>query len=265
MATLSGQSEIFHRRYRIHGLAASIAVHTGGIVGLLLLTYHPWWYDARLASEGRTIQVRYASGEASEANGDQAEIRVVSDPTDVTKDMVTDRIEQDVQAAEALSPEEKLDRLSELSERLSDVSSPESVEAMAGAIQNMFGVAPRATEPSAEPVEGSFDFDTAQFHDVSRVPLDPSGFRYVAILLDAEGRTMEVEMDDVDGQTLYETMQQIKQNPLLEAVYRQVVMPLLDQMVAGVRQAEGIGEDMEAGDEFAPIVDNASSDEDELE
>ena len=49
---------------------------------------------------------------------------------------------------------------------------------------------------------------------------------------------MEIEVSEQEGEPIYETMQRIKANPLLEQVYRQIVMPLLDQLMAAVRQAE---------------------------
>ena len=60
----------------------------------------------------------------------------------------------------------------------------------------------------------------------------------MTVLLDAEGRTLEVEVSEQEGKPIYETMQRIKANPLLEQVYRQIVMPLLDQLMAGVKQAQ---------------------------
>ena len=59
---------------------------------------------------------------------------------------------------------------------------------------------------------------------------DAATYRYVAVLLDAEGRQMDQELETEDGEKLYRTFQLIKKNPLLEKVYRQVVMGLLDKL-----------------------------------
>jgi hypothetical protein len=60
----------------------------------------------------------------------------------------------------------------------------------------------------------------------------PQGtWRYVAVLLDARGRTMEVELNDRDGEVLYALMQRLKANPLLERVYRRIAMPIFDQLL----------------------------------
>ena len=70
------------------------------------------------------------------------------------------------------------------------------------------------------------------------LPKDGGGFRYVTVLLDAQGRTVETEVSQQEGEPVYELMQRIKANPLLEQVYRQIVMPLLDQLVAAAKQAK---------------------------
>jgi hypothetical protein len=76
-----------------------------------------------------------------------------------------------------------------------------------------------------------FDADTAQMHDVRRERTSGGQWRYWLILLDAEGRTIEVEVPPVEGEQLYKTMQRIKAFPLAEKVYRQITMPLLDKML----------------------------------
>jgi hypothetical protein len=60
--------------------------------------------------------------------------------------------------------------------------------------------------------------------------------------LDAQGRTVEVEMGQSDGERMYVTMERIKANPLLERVYRQIVMPVIDQLLTAAKKAEsGVG------------------------
>jgi hypothetical protein len=163
---------------------------------------------------------------------------LVSEPEEVTASMVHDRIQETVNESEALSEEEKLAKLDRLSERLSDVSSEASVDAVTGFLQSLLGTETRATAPAAEEISGPFDFDTAQLHDVLREQRDDGGYQYFAVLLDADGRTTRVELNRGEGEQLYSTMQRIKANPLLERVYRKAVMPLLDQMLSAARQAE---------------------------
>jgi hypothetical protein len=43
-----------------------------------------------------------------------------------------------------------------------------------------------------------------------------------------------------EGEAIWEIMQRIRRHPLLESIYRQIAMPLMDQMIAAsrARQAE---------------------------
>ena len=88
----------------------------------------------------------------------------------------------------------------------------------------------RATAPASAPVAGAFDFDSAQIHDVLQETGDDQKPRYVAVLVDAQGRSLRAELEPEEGRQLYKTMSIIKKHPLLEAVYRDVVMGFLDKL-----------------------------------
>ena len=224
-------------RCRRCGWGVSLVVHAALASGLLAVTYQPWWVADGAARNARAIRVILADAAAvDDAAPTAAEVRVVSDPADVTAAMVRQRLDDVVTQSESLREADKLARLDALSERLQDVADERSLRRLATAMQSFLGTQPRAAQPAAVRPEGEFDFETAQFHDIQRHPQQPEGFRYVTILLDSQGRTREVEMSEQDGQLVYETMQRIKANPLLEQVYRQMVMPLLDRLMAGAKQ-----------------------------
>ena len=204
--------------------------------GLLAWTFQPRGLADWAARNARMIEVTMAAGEAAEQA--TPEVRIVSDPAEVTAKLVRDRLDEVVAEAETLSEVDKLAKLDELSEQLTQVADEGSIQALSGVMQSFLSTKPRATQPAQEKPPGEFDFETAQFHDIQRHPKEPAGFRYVTVLLDAAGRTLEVEVSEQEGQPIYETMQRIKANPLLEQVYRQIVMPLLDQLTAGVKQAQ---------------------------
>jgi hypothetical protein len=172
------------------------------------------------------------------ADDDTPEVRIVNDPAEVTAQMVQERVGEIVEQSTALSTAEKLARLDALSPRLNQVADAGSINSLAGAMHSFLSTKPRAVEPAKEPPRGAFDFDTAQFHDIQRFPKDGGGFRYVTILLDSQGRTIEAEVSEQEGEPIYEVMQRIKANPLLDQVYRQIVMPLMDQLVAAAKQAK---------------------------
>lgn len=215
-------------------------VHAALAAGLTAWTLQPWWLADWAARNARMVRLTMAAGEAAEeaAEPPSPEVRIVSDPAEVTAELVRNRLEEVVADAESLSDADKLAKLDALSERLAQVADEGSIQALSGVMQSLLGTQPRATQPAEEKPPGEFDFETAQFHDIQRTPKEPDGFRYVTVLLDAEGRTLEVEVSEHEGQPIYETMQRIKANPLLEQVYRQIVMPLLDQLMAGVKQAQ---------------------------
>jgi hypothetical protein len=238
------------RRYRAHGLTVSLVLHVGLVAALTAVSWRPWWFDAWAAREAGTIHVTCSTEAEQSMRPDETspEVRIVSDPADVTSKMLQTRLDEVVEDSKELSDEEKLARLDRLSDRLTQVSSEDSINAVAGALQTLLGAGNRAVEPAEEPVGGDFDFDTAQFHDIQRSPKEDGGWRYVSVLLDAEGRTIEVEMNEEDGELVYETMERIKASPLLAQVYRQIAMPLFDRMLAGMR---GVAEAADQLDEAA--------------
>ncbi|NLF68023.1 MAG: hypothetical protein GX575_03100 [Candidatus Anammoximicrobium sp.] len=231
-------------RYRRYGWGVSLVVHAAVTAGLLVWSFEPWWLAAWNARQQRTIQVRIAAATAADDPADEGspEVRIVSDPAEVTAQMIRRRVDQAVDQSAALNQAEKLARLDSLSQRLNQVSDEASIGALSAVVHSLLGTQPRAAEPAKTAPEGEFDFATAQFHEIRRFSSNGDGFRYVTILLDAQGRTLETEVSEQEGAPIYQVMQRIKANPLLEQVYRQIVMPLLDQVVTAARQAHSLAE-----------------------
>lgn len=153
-----------------------------------------------------------------------------ADSAFVPETIVRRRVERAIEEADEVGTEENLKRLDRLSGQLEKVATDQSVAELNEKLKRWLGTKPRATEPAKEPVAGPFDIATAQVHDVRREGDDKTMYRYVAVLLDAEGRQMDQELGIEEGEQLYRTFQLIKKNPLLEKVYRQVVMGLLDKL-----------------------------------
>jgi hypothetical protein len=245
------------RRYQIFGLVLSLCVHGVALAGLAIAGAVPWSLFSQAAWDANSIEASFASAPAQVATrsdvAQTANVQIapsppspaqdtVSDAAQVTGQMVREGLDQAAAKAAGRTAEENLDRLDEMSKRLGKVASSESVTQVAGAFQKWMGTTPRAERPAEQPVAGAFDLDTAQFHDVKRYSREPSGYCYVAVLLDAAGRTIEVELDEADGERVYTTLERIKANPLLEQVYRQIALPLLDQMLAGAKRAAAAGQ-----------------------
>ncbi|MCH5376827.1 MAG: hypothetical protein JJ992_22905 [Planctomycetes bacterium] len=201
---------------------------------LLVAVSRPWYSDSWAAREDRVVYVSAEDKTADEPS--EAETRIVTDPSEVSGPMLQDKIDRLAEESSRRTDEENLERLDDLSKRLGEVSSNESIDKMAGVFQTLLGTKPRADRPSEQPVEGEFDLDTAQFYEIRREQQENGAWRYLCTLVDAAGRALEVELSPEEGEPIYQTMMQIKQNPLLEQVYRKIAMPLFDKMLAGARQ-----------------------------
>jgi hypothetical protein len=151
-------------------------------------------------------------------------------PADVFAERVRQRLFAAAAEADEASAEENLRRLENLSGKLNRVSSEQTVDEMAVKFHQWLGTKKRAQQP-ADAAAGEFDSTTAQYHDVRREKNADGTVRYLAVLVDAEGRTMTVELEEADGESAYRTMQLLKANPLAEMVYRRILMSLLDKVI----------------------------------
>ena len=134
--------------------------------------------------------------------------------------------------AEELDPEQQFRKLQAASKRLSQLSSDKSVTEMSDRIRQVFQLHERATKPAADAEENErFDPESAQLHDVLQERTDDGQERYSAVLIDAKGLTSKIPLTPEEGKKLHRMMQLIKSNPLLERVYRELAMPLLDQLL----------------------------------
>ena len=238
------------RRYQAYGLVVSLCVHASLLLGLTIAGVEPWFCLRSATWDAGGIEATFGTADeqtfrplqpapvqilpapgAGEAQPPEPELP--ADPSQVTDNMVQARVDAAVAKAAGRSAPENLDRLDQMSQRLNQVSSPSSVGELAGVFQQFVGSKQRAHQPVEPSTPGEFDHGTAQFHDVKRYAKEPHGWRYVAVLLDAAGRTIEVDMDELEGERAYVTLERIKTNPLLEQVYRQILMPLLDKMLGG--------------------------------
>jgi hypothetical protein len=153
------------------------------------------------------------------------------DASAAASEWVLAQMRDEIARAERLSQGEQLARLQSLTGQLNRIASEDSVDAVTGRLAGLLGTEDRAQQPAAQPVAGEFDFGTAQVHDVKRSEPQPGQFEYVAILLDAQGRTMETPLSPAEGEQLYQVMELVKANPLLGRIYRGLVMSLLDKVM----------------------------------
>ncbi len=176
-----------------------------------------------------------------------SEPEVVPLPGEKAKDTVNRVLEEQTQAAAARTDEENLTALEEQGERLKKVSSEESIDQIADQFHSWAGTEERVTEPvkdapmqTEETVSGAnFDTETAQFYDVKKIRSKSTGeIKYKAVLIDAQGRTMTMELPKEEGERLYPVFKQMKQNPLMAQIYKKIVMPIIDKQLNNLRSQE---------------------------
>lgn len=147
----------------------------------------------------------------------------------LTPDLVQSNLQALVERQQSRSVDEQFERLDTATRQLNRLTSDRSLDELSGHFRSWLRYGERATEP-APSVSGQFDEHTAQLHDVIRCAQPNGTWAYRGVLLDAAGRTLEVDLDEEQGRRAYELMQRVRANPLLEKVYRGIVMPLLDQL-----------------------------------
>jgi len=165
---------------------------------------------------------------------------VTYQPSTKKKSSLSAQISEVVARSTRQSTDENLDQLDSMSKQLGSVTSDESVDDLANSIQHWMGLGSRASKPKSNASKSNassdeFDIDSAQLHDVERRGKKPGKVEFQAVLIDARGNTMQIKMTDHEGQETYALMQRIKSNPLLEKIYRQIAMPLLDNLVQSAR------------------------------
>lgn len=203
-------------------IAVSLAVHAILLLGLLL-----WYIPDRDVGSRAGENVTTVSEEPSSANA----VSQVGPPANVSDEEVDRALGSAIEQASAAGDERKLAELDSQIRKLDRIASEESLRDIAEKITAASGLPERATHPMSPPGEGPFDFDTAQFHDVTRTVGHDGTWRYRSVLVDAQGRSMEVDLEPEQGKTAYEAMQMVKQSPFAETIYRTMVMPMLDKLV----------------------------------
>ncbi|TVP99046.1 MAG: hypothetical protein EA381_10775 [Planctomycetaceae bacterium] len=241
MTTETGRSRDARLRT---GLIVSLAFHAIFVLGLLV------WYLPRPTAAvtgpkpDPNIATRTAHDSPSSSSGDAGTVEppasdnAAGDPpvdSPVLDSIPPAQIETAVTAAienaEHASEQRQLESLSEQLGRIDRIGSPESIAEVGRLVRDSIGLNARATVPSDEAVSGAFDFGTAQFHEVFRDESEAGVHSYRGVLVDAQGRTMEVDLDTESGRAAYDAMERIKGSPLGEAIYRTLVMPMLDKLI----------------------------------
>lgn len=197
--------------------APSVSTQVGPIVVGGTFTTHPGLKIADVATE-----TGFSPTELSEE---------VNETTPQLSQLIRDQLDAQLQKSQAADPVELQKQLERAGQRLEAVSSTQGVADVGTTLSKTLGLGERNQPVGDTVVEGEFDHATGQIDDVRLVEVDGKQ-TYIALMVDAQGRRLEVELDEADGQQLYETFQMMKRFPFMESVYRGIVMGLMDKMLA---------------------------------
>lgn len=138
-----------------------------------------------------------------------------------------------------VSNEEKLSALEQNLDRLSAIATEDSVDEVATVIADTLGLPKGQYVPKDEEPEGLLDTHSAQIHDMTRVRGPDGQWRYEAVLIDAEGRSLKVPMTAAEGESVYGTFEKMKKYPFAAGIYRQIVMPMIQKMLDEETPSDG--------------------------
>ncbi len=255
------------RRTLRWGLVASLLLHAGLLIVMFIGSVGSW-LDARPL---HVIQASAVYARVPETDGVETATVVINE-NDAAPAGLQQHVDASLAANEQLSEAERMEALDQAADRLRRISSEASLNDVAQRLQSWLGLRPRAERPAAPevadadpadgvgatpdleetpgpadvqppaPAEPTFDFETAQLHSIERIEGADGSARYVCVMLDAAGRTMEVPLSEAEGAPIYVVMEKIKASPLLEKIYRQIAMPMIDQIVRAERAAVSAAE-----------------------
>lgn len=226
-------------------ILASVVFHIV-LASVLLAWYFPKQTRAENEPASATKSVIVAAGPKSapasrpdpdtnlSSDDRQTASRVAPPANDVPTEQIESSLRSAIDNAATVGEERKLSELERNVRRLEQVASERSIAEVGEAIRAATGLEERASLSAAPAVGGKFDFDSAQFHDVSRQTDSDGKWVYRSILIDSNGRTFEVDLSEGEGKTAYETMQMVKASPFAETIYRSMVMPMLDKLIPPV-------------------------------
>jgi hypothetical protein len=207
------------------GMAVSLLLHLGVAASLSSTRL----FEPASLQTPVTVVARW--GPAATSSRPEARTgSVLTEVSQVTAGLVQTRLNDALRQQQNAKPDEQLQRIERMGQQLRQLSTPDSLDEISQKFSSWMGYSTRASQPAVKPPSGEFDFDTAQIHDVIRRERFGGGYRYFAMMLDSQGRTSEAELDAASGETMYQLMQRIHNNPLLSQVYRQIFMPLADQL-----------------------------------
>jgi hypothetical protein len=221
------------------GFGISLIVHAIILALLIIIPYQILSNSdvANNSSETAKPEKTEEEKKKEQIKKDLAKLKPEDDGELVPKETVLEKVEEFRKVTESLSEEEKQEKLDAVGQQLENLSSEEAVSDIANKLSGYFETEKRASAPR-ENVSGTFESNTSQIFDVKKTFDENGSISYIATLVDAKGRTMDIPLGKEDGASLYQTFQTLKKFPLAQKVYRDIAMPLLDKMAAADKELE---------------------------
>lgn len=216
------------------GWRISLLIHFGLIA---LLLWIPWHFWSNRTTDQKRPAAAATAGSAKPATTGEPKRDIQKHAEKLAAEDVQRKMEEMLKAAQELPPEKLEQRLEAAGKQLASVSSPENVTEISQKMQTWMGTQTRQSSPAKTPVAGDFDHGTGQIDTVRKLKDAEGRVRYVAVLVDSAGRTMDIPLPQEDGESLHRLFQLMQANPLLDQVYRQMAMPMLDQLLKGTNPA----------------------------
>lgn len=210
----------------------SVLVHLSLLIVMLC-----WYVPNHLETAGQIGKARLKTAAPQQAILEEVTHMPPSAGENIPSEQIQASLKSAIGEAETLSADLQLSELENKLERLNSISSPASVQDTTQKIATTLGL-PSGPTPNSRAVDGSFDINTAQIHDVIRSRDNNGAWVYQSVLVDAAGRTQEVNLPTSEGEVSYSTFQQLKNFPNAEGIYRQVVMPMLQNMLNAIDVAD---------------------------
>ncbi|MEK6236898.1 MAG: hypothetical protein N2C14_19490 [Planctomycetales bacterium] len=245
-----------NRKWKV-GFVLSALVHVAIIA---LLVWLPYQYLMMTGGDSKDQKKPTETASAASPGKDSpSDAAAKSNPKEPTKEVIQDKFQEFQEKLDELDEEQKIDQLERSTKALNKLSTPESADEIAQTLEKQLGfeaqpaepIQPRKQDENGRSGASLINMQQSQIHSVSRVRDGQGKWQYVAVLMDSKGNAMDVPIpDDATGESLYRIFQTIEANPLLGQVYRQSVIPLMNQMLAAQAKVE-----QESRRERSPLSD----------
>ncbi len=157
----------------------------------------------------------------------------------VESNQLAEQLDRGLAEYQKLSPSQLDSRLREKTLWLEKHSSEESVANIGELLRSATGArTDRAYEPAATPPPGTFGFNDSLIYGVRRETDEHGRSQAFYILLDAQGRTMEVPVPPEQDRTA-RMIERMHSSPLLQQLWQQTILPLMDAQLSRQRGSAG--------------------------